>query len=82
MTEALSFLTPALMATIPVVVALVQVIKQMGLSDRYAPIASIVLGIGLAAVVTTGLVPIIIGGIVVGLSASGLYSGALAVKNG
>ena len=82
MTESLSFLTPALMATIPVVVALVQVTKQVGLNDRYAPVASIVIGIGLASIVTVGWVSILVGGIVVGLSASGLYSGTLAVKNG
>lgn len=69
-----------LMAIVPVIVALVQGAKEMGLPGKYASIASMAFGIALVA--TTGPVSwsaTLIQGIVAGLSASGLYSGGKAV---
>lgn len=66
--------------TIPVILALIQVLKMTRLiPDRYAPIASIGLGI-LVAFLIPGPELITLGskiltGILLGLSASGLYSG-------
>ena len=59
---------------IPLIVGVVQVIKTTGLSARYLPIASLVLGIigavFLGAFDTTSIVQ----GLIAGLSASGLWS--------
>lgn len=70
------------MAIVPVVVALVQGAKVMGLPGKFAPIASIVFAIGLISLtdpVSAGAV--LLQGIVAGLSASGLYSGGKAVAS-
>jgi len=66
---------------IAVVVGLTEVIKRAtNLSSRFAPLVSLVLAIGLAFLGATGPISnIIFTGIIVGLSASGLYSGAKAV---
>lgn len=69
------------MAIVPVVVALVQGAKAVGMSGKYAPIASIVIAIGL--IILTGPASwsaVILQGIVAGLSASGLYSGGKAIS--
>lgn len=79
--EALTFITPFTLALIPVVTGLVEVVKGAGLPSRFAALAAIVLGIGLSFLVADGLPAIIIGGIVVGLSASGLYSGTKAIRS-
>lgn len=60
---------------IPVVLGLVQVVKLSGLATRWAPLTSLVLGICVAALVS-GLSRIgILQGVIIGLSAAGLYSG-------
>lgn len=67
-------------AFIPIIVGIVEVLKRLGLKDRYAPIASLILGLILAIIYAAegdfkkGLLQ----GIYFGLAASGLYSG---VKN-
>lgn len=74
--------SPMVMAIVPVVVALVQGAKVMGLPGKFAPIASIVFAIGLISLtgpVSAGAV--LLQGIVAGLSASGLYSGGKAVAS-
>ena len=58
---------------VPIVVALVQLLKGIGLPVRFAPLASLVLGVLGTLVVGTFDV---LAGVVVGLSAAGLYSGA------
>ena len=73
-------------AVVPIIVALIQVVKMTNLlKDRYAPIASIVLGIILAFLVvrddTLTWGNIIMSGILFGLSASSLYSGTLSMRN-
>lgn len=66
-------------ATIAVVVGLVQVIKNLGVSSRYAPLCSVVLGVlGALLVPEASLGLTVFHGLVLGLSASGLYSGVSA----
>jgi hypothetical protein len=66
-------------ACIPVVVALVQVFKMTGwVQDKYAPLLSIGVGIGVAFLLaheTNDLSANVLSGILFGLAASGLYSG-------
>jgi hypothetical protein len=57
-------------AIIPLIVGLVQMVKGLGLDARYAPVASVALGVG-GGILT---------GIAFGLSASGLYSGTNALR--
>jgi len=75
---------------VPIIVALTEVFKRMGLNKKYFPISNIILGI-LAAYffVPTGkqdLALAVLIGIITGLSASGLYSSGKStieeVKNG
>lgn len=67
-------------ATVPIIVALVQVIKMTGwVQDKYAPFVSIVMGILVSFLVANSEVrdwgQIVLSGILFGLAASGLYSG-------
>lgn len=68
-------------ATIAVVVALVQAYKLMGGPSRVAPLLAILFGIalGFLTIQPYDFRQIILQGIVTGLSAAGLYSGARAV---
>lgn len=77
--ENLFSLSAVAVATIPVIVGLVAVFKPLGLPSKYAPLASIALGMCLVAL--TGVIwqVIIAQGILVGLAASGLYSGGKAM---
>lgn len=64
---------------IPIIIGIVATLKMAGLPSRYAPILSLLLGMSLAYFLS----PIpnienVMNGIVAGLSASGLYSGAKA----
>ena len=73
-------LSPLVMATVPVIVALVQGAKQMGLPGKFAPVASMVFGIGLVFLTgPAGWTAVAVQGILAGLAASGLYSGGKAV---
>lgn len=60
---------------IPLVVGLVQVVKTLGLPSRFAPLASVLLGVGIEALVGGTIAHMVIVGAIVGLSAAGLYSG-------
>lgn len=65
---------------VPVVVALTSIIKAFITDTRYSPIISLVLGIAGALALLPGAVGVaIVTGIVIGLTASGLYSGAKSV---
>ena len=67
-------ITPLMLGLVPLVIGLVQLIKGY-VSDRFAPILSLILGIGGAFLVPAETVPMtIIGGIVIALMSSGLYS--------
>jgi hypothetical protein len=61
---------------VPIVIGLVAVLKNSGLPTQYAPITSIVLSV--AGVIALSGVSVMSGliGVIVGLSACGLYSGA------
>lgn len=67
-------------AAIAITVALVEVIKRGGLQSKYAPMVSLVVGIVIVFVSSSLQFSsdVLINGIVVGLSASGLYSGGKA----
>lgn len=64
-------------ALIPLIVGLVQVLKTMGLSRKFLPLAAIIFGIGggIFYVYPDDIKGGIIVGIMLGLSSSGLYSG-------
>lgn len=65
-------------AVIPVIIALIQLFKQVGLPNRFAPIVSIALGIvaGFVYIAPGDPAKAVYLGIVIGLSAIGLFSGA------
>jgi len=69
-----------------VIVGLVQVAKQSGMTSRYASLLSVLLGVAGAVgfkaggVLTDAWPLIVVGGIIAGLSAAGLYSGQKALR--
>ena len=65
-------------AIVPVILALVQLAKQAGLTNRFAPVVSLLLGIAAGFVYLAPGDPAkaVFVGIVMGLSAVGLFSGA------
>lgn len=67
---------------VPIVMALVSIAKNVGLPNQYAPLVAILFG----AIGTVGLAvfdfPTVLNGIVVGLTASGLYSGVKTTVKG
>jgi hypothetical protein len=69
---------------VPIVVALVQVAKQINLPAKYAPIMAIVFGVVMAFFLEGGLNThmghTVLNGVIYGLSASGLYSGTKATS--
>lgn len=80
----ISFLTVATAALIPVTVGIVAAIRMAtAVSDRYAPIISIAVGIGASFIFPASSIGLtVLAGIVIGLSASGLYSGTRATVRG
>jgi len=64
-------------ALIPLIIALVELMKGVGLPKKWDPIASLILGIagGVVYICPHDMKGGIIVGIMLGLSASGLYSG-------
>lgn len=72
-------ISATILALVPILIALIEVLKIAGLPSRYAPLFSLVLGVTGAAAVTMSVSPTtIVSGLVVGLSASGLYAGTKA----
>lgn len=68
---------------IPVVAGLVEVAKRLGIPSRFAPIASLVFGFIFSALMLAEFSTVwALTGIITGLSASGLYSGAKAIARG
>lgn len=67
---------------VPVIVGLVEAGKKAGLPDKWSPLLSLVLGLvaGLAALFPGDPVQGVVVGLALGLSATGLYSGAKNVK--
>ena len=67
---------------IPVIVALVGIAKNLGLKTKYAPVVGVILGvIGVCGLEGSSFVNAL-SGIVAGLSALGLYSGAKTTVKG
>jgi len=69
-------------ALVPIVTALVEVFKKLGMPVKFAPLLA--LGIGLFAGIGFNLNDIQFGviiGVVVGLASCGLYDGIKSVKN-
>jgi hypothetical protein len=75
----MDFITPELVVTVPLTVGLVEAIKALGLPTKYAPVSAVLIGVGLACFVVSSVPAILLGGIAVGLMASGLYSGTRAL---
>ena len=70
---------PLVVVVIPLVLGLVAAAKQAGLPSRFAAILSLALGMGFVAIAGGSWQESITKGIIVGLSASGLWSGGKAV---
>lgn len=68
-------LTPIAVSTIPLVILLTSLLKKYGLKSIYAPLVSIVLGIGFQFLLKEIWNVAILQGLIVGLTSSGLYSG-------
>lgn len=75
-------------AIVPIILAIVQALKMIGMPNKYSPIASIGLGVIVGFIFrhdTADLSQTILAGVTYGLSASGLYSGVKssseAIKN-
>lgn len=75
MTEQIVSLSAVSIALVPIVLAVTQIIKSFLIDTRFVPVISIVLGIVFSlAVPSSTLFYTIIQGVLVGLSASGLFS--------
>ena len=70
--------SPIVIAAVPVALGLVAALKGFNLPSRFAPAASIVIGIGLVALIGGAWQAVLAQGIIVGLAASGLWSGSKA----
>lgn len=81
-TELISSITLGATATVPIVVALTQVIKMTGfISDKYMPFIAILVGILVSFLLahdSRDFSAMILAGILFGLAGSGLYSGLKA----
>ena len=72
-------MTEAFVVLVGVTGGLTEAIKRAGLSSRYAPLVSIVIGMTLTYFFIGKNVDILMQGMVASLTASGLYSGVKAV---
>jgi len=79
--ETIIELSPVVYFLVPVVIGLTELTKPF-LDSKYSPLASLVFGLAGAVLFPAPTLGVtIISGIVIGLTASGLYSGVKAVKN-
>ena len=74
--------SPLIIAIVPVILGLVQVVKSVGLPSKFAPLASLVIGVGLVALTGASWQADIVQGIIAGLAASGLWSGSKSTFEG
>lgn len=66
---------------VAITIGLVQIFKNFVEDSRWHPVASLVFGLGLSALVfRPDMTEIIFNGIIIGLTASGLYSGTKALS--
>ena len=75
----MELLSPELLAIVPLTVGLVAALRGFGIPSQYAPVASILTGVALAFLVVTTVPEVILGGLAIGLMASGLYSGGKTI---
>jgi ABC-type uncharacterized transport system permease subunit len=61
---------------IPIIIGVVEVLKRAGLPNKYSPVVSLLLGVIFGFLYVQPLLDGMIVGLVVGLSATGLYSGS------
>lgn len=77
--------TVTTLATVPAVIALVTLIKDLGLPAKFAPLAAVVLGVALSVLAALSLGSVanwyetVSLGVILGLSAAGLYDGARVI---
>lgn len=69
-------------AIIAIVMGLTEVAKRMGLGKRYLPLLSVIVGALMSALITGITTTSIVFGIVYGLMACGIWSGAKATIKG
>jgi hypothetical protein len=74
--ESIFSLTALTVAAIPLDMGLITAARQVGLPAKFAPLMSIIFGIGLVALTGASWQADIAQGIIVGLAASGLWSGS------
>jgi len=60
---------------VPVVIGLVEVLKHIGLVSKFLPLASLILGVAGIGLLDAFTGANVLQGIIVGLTASGLFSG-------
>ena len=70
-------------AIVPLLIGILEVFKKLGLSEKYIPITSLILGIGIGVALFGGtdIKEGIVQGTFIGLSAVGLYSGTRSTLN-
>ena len=69
---------------IAIITGLIEMFKRLGLDSKFAPLVSVVLGLFFAFLCGgyTVAADIVINGLIIGLSACGLYSGAKTLIGG
>ena len=67
---------------VAIIVGLNEIIKKLGVNEKFIPVVSLVLGLGAGYLVGTDVKEIIVLGLMMGLSACGLYSGTKNVVQG
>lgn len=69
-------IAPIYIILVPIVIGMVQVFRKLGLSSRFAPLFAVISGIVGALTVAPSIDgAVVLQGIMVGLSAAGLFSG-------
>ena len=61
---------------IPIIIGIVEVVKRAGLPVKFSPLVSVTLGVIFGILYVQPLLDGIVIGLMVGLSATGLYSGS------
>ena len=74
--------TIAGIGAVPLVLALTELVKRLGLPVQYAPLLSVAFGIAIIAIAQDFTPTALTTGLVVGLSASGLWSGVKSFGRG
>ena len=67
------------LAAIPLDMGLTAAIRQMGVPRKFLPVLSVILGMGLIALTGVLWQAVVTQGIIVGLAASGLWSGGRTI---